>query len=324
MKGHRSFIVSLFTMALIALLCITAFAANNALPFTDVTSDQWYYNEVKRGYESGIINGISETIFNPDGVLNREMFVTMLLRSSGINVQLYQDSDTGFADVPAGRWYSPYIECAKKIGVAEGEGNGKFGLGKPVTREQMAVLAARFSAASGGVSLKQSSNPVPSFSDMDSISKWAVEAVEAMRLSGVFQGDENQRFHPQRASTRAEGVAVIMRLQDAMEDGRRPSIVPENTCLIRLADASGGEPIFYDIQNPKDVNNMIEYINSVQIRSEKALPDHGGWTYRIAFYDKDKHYLAGYIFDTNWIEVDSVRLYTDDNFFSPLLDLTQY
>ena len=41
------------------------------LPFTDVSKDAWYYNDVKAMFFSGMIKGTSETTFDPDKPLTR-------------------------------------------------------------------------------------------------------------------------------------------------------------------------------------------------------------------------------------------------------------
>lgn len=41
------------------------------LPFTDVSNDAWYYNDVKAMYFSGMIKGTSETTFEPNKSLTR-------------------------------------------------------------------------------------------------------------------------------------------------------------------------------------------------------------------------------------------------------------
>lgn len=50
--------------------------------FEDITENDWYYGCIGAAYANGIINGISETAFNPDGSVTCEEAAAMLFRSS--------------------------------------------------------------------------------------------------------------------------------------------------------------------------------------------------------------------------------------------------
>lgn len=42
-------------------------------PFRDVTSDKWYYDDVRYVYEAGVMTGTGETAFSPDAAVTRAM-----------------------------------------------------------------------------------------------------------------------------------------------------------------------------------------------------------------------------------------------------------
>lgn len=50
------------------------------VPFTDVPTSAWYYDAVSWAYNNGIVNGYTDTLFNPNGAVTREQTVTMLYR----------------------------------------------------------------------------------------------------------------------------------------------------------------------------------------------------------------------------------------------------
>ena len=50
-----------------------------------------------------------------------------------------------------------------------------------------------------------------SFLDADSVSSWAVDAVEAMRLTGIFKGAKGY-FNPKKNLTRAEAASLFVNL----------------------------------------------------------------------------------------------------------------
>ena len=73
---------------------------NTGLPFTDVPADSWFYEAVKFGYNEGLFQGVTETLFQPAGSMTRAMFVTTLARMDG--AELDPEAHTAFADVREG------------------------------------------------------------------------------------------------------------------------------------------------------------------------------------------------------------------------------
>ncbi len=60
-------------------------------PFKDVADNDWFNVYVNTAYSYGIVNGVSETEFNPDGEITREEAATMVLRAAklcGMRVDL--------------------------------------------------------------------------------------------------------------------------------------------------------------------------------------------------------------------------------------------
>lgn len=52
------------------------------MPFKDVTKDKWYYDDVKAVYASGLMNGTSETTFDPEKPLTRAEMAAILNRTT--------------------------------------------------------------------------------------------------------------------------------------------------------------------------------------------------------------------------------------------------
>ena len=328
----RKKLLSLLLAALMlaAILPFSALAAPYGLPFKDVPQDAWYYPVVRRAYETGITKGTSPTTFEPNGTVTREMFLVMLFRASNINLALYdeelaalsEDPDAtvyNFSDVPLGKWYSAAVECAADMGVTKGVDETHFGLGQPVTREQMAAMAARFMDARPHAALKPAAAPVRAFADADAVSTWAKDAVEAMRVSGVLQGDSLQRVNPKAHATRAEAAALILRLVDATE---RVSFVPANTAWIRVKSWEKlDQP--HDVKEPADVQKLIRYLDGMPVAAEYGMPGMGGWTYVIDFYDANDQYITGYRFDSNYIDVGRCALVSVLPYLLPLMQMAQ-
>ena len=134
---------TLLTTLLALMLTLSATPLMAAMPFTDVKSSDWFYNQVQFVYDHSIFNGVSETQFAPNAPMTRAMFVTVLGRMSGIDEGYFQD-DSIFNDVQQGEWYAPYIQWAYENNITKGMSADTFGVNEPVTREQMAKFLCTY------------------------------------------------------------------------------------------------------------------------------------------------------------------------------------
>lgn len=184
-----------------------------ANPFKDVLSGAWYCEAVAFVNQRGLFNGTSATTFSPNVSMTRAMFVTVLGRLAKVDPSLY--TSTSFTDVPAGQWYSAYIEWAVQKHIITGYGNGSFGANDALTREQMSVILANYLQAMN-ITLPSAANTTQ-FNDQGQISGWAQNAVQLMQTTGLLQGNEAKLFAPQKTATRAEVATVLMRFVEAME-----------------------------------------------------------------------------------------------------------
>lgn len=112
----------------------------------DNTGDPDHIGIVAR-VNSGIIRVIEGNMYN--SVWHRDMKV------DGPKIRGYccpdfaakaekEDSDMSkFKDVPDGKWYTKPIEKAAELGLMAGISETEFGLGQPVTREQLATVVVK-------------------------------------------------------------------------------------------------------------------------------------------------------------------------------------
>ena len=73
----------------VGLLPSAARAAENAPSFADVPAAAWYADAVQYVYENGLMTGVSESEFAPDGTATRGQIVTILWRLAGSPVVNY-------------------------------------------------------------------------------------------------------------------------------------------------------------------------------------------------------------------------------------------
>ena len=176
------------------------------MDFTDVSTSDWFYENVRYVVDEGIMNGTSDTKFSPNSTLTRGMVVTMLYRVEG---EPYTGSKNTFSDVASGMWYADAVLWAASNGIVEGMGNGKFAPDSPITREQLATILYRYAKnEKGGASY--GSTDLSDFADENKISSYAVDAMKWAVHQGIMQGS-GSRLNPKNTATRAEAAAMFQR-----------------------------------------------------------------------------------------------------------------
>ena len=194
-------------------------ARSSSLPFRDVSSSSWFYDEVVYVYEAGLMDGISSTEFAPNASLTRAEVVTVLYRLDGSPAV---DGGSAFTDVPDGAFYSKPVAWASQNGIVEGVGNHEFLPKKSITREQIATIFYRYYAGYLGNSAPSSS--LSGYTDQGSVSGFAREPMAWAVYSGLIRGinasHEAPRLEPQSTSTRAQVATLIHRLEP--EPGPEP------------------------------------------------------------------------------------------------------
>lgn len=87
----------------------------------------------------GIINGKTETAFDPDATMTRAEFAAIVVRGLGLTPK----ASTIFTDVPANEWYADYIGTANTSGIVTGTSPTTFNPMGTITRQEAATMAAR-------------------------------------------------------------------------------------------------------------------------------------------------------------------------------------
>lgn len=179
---------------------------SGSLPFTDVKADDWFYDDVSFVYEKGLMVGVSDTKFDPNGTATRAMLAAILWRMEG---RPTPSGNVKYSDVTADQWYSDGIAWATEVGIFEGYGDGTFGPNDPITREQLASIFYRYARYKGyDIS---ATGDLAQFTDIDEASAWALDALKWAVGSGLMHGKGSNTLDPTGTSTRAEIAAMLHR-----------------------------------------------------------------------------------------------------------------
>lgn len=180
-------------------------------PFADVAEGAWYYDAVYDCYDRGIMEGVSDDTFDPDGETSRAMVVTMLWRLAG---EPAADGALTFTDVPAGEWYTEAVRWAVGAGVVDGYEDNTFRPSDSATREQLAAILYRY-AQTKGEGFKGMWYFLLDYPDAADVSDWADEAMHWMVMHEIITGttdaDGETVLDPQGTATRAQVAAIMTR-----------------------------------------------------------------------------------------------------------------
>ncbi len=171
--------------------------------FTDVKDSDWFYDAVQFVAQKGITQGISATLFDPQGKVTRAQFITMLCRAYGIE----ERTGDNFSDA-GDTWYTGYLAAAKQLGISNGVGDNMFAPEQEITREQMVTLIYNYVKSISRESIEEWEINLP-YADKDSISSWAIEGVMFGTIKKWVKGKDNNSFVPQGKATRAELAQIF-------------------------------------------------------------------------------------------------------------------
>ena len=180
-------------------------------PFKDISVYSWYYNSVKYSASAGLFIGTETDMFSPEDAMTREMIVTVLWRLAGSPI-VPKNSGTSFIDVSSDSYAYDAIRWASMFNIVEGYGDGTFGYGEPMLREQLVTVLFRFARNYVGVdvSLTDSTN-IFGFSDVLQISQGMSQPFQWAVGAKVIYGTSGTTLDPRGMATRAQVAAVFQR-----------------------------------------------------------------------------------------------------------------
>ena len=183
------------------------FSYADDLPFTDVSDSDWFYDDVARANESGLISGVSETLFAPDQPLTyaeaAKLAAAMHFSERyGGQISVFQDG---------GKWYEPYVQYCSENGIISGADGYEWEA--PATRAgYMSIFANALPDE-----LMPPINDIPdgSIPDVDSFSAEAGGIYKLYR-AGIVQGTgADHRCEPDSGIRRCEVAAILTRMTDS-------------------------------------------------------------------------------------------------------------
>ena len=175
------------------------------LPFPDVTEGDWFYDAVRYAYETGLMDGVGDSLFAPNSETTRAQLVTILYRLAG---QPAVSGDLPFTDVEAGTWYTDAVAWAAENGIVNGTTDTTFAPGDDITREQLVTVLYRY-AESKGYDVSASAD-LSGYPDAGQVQDYAQPAMAWAVAEGIVEGVDGN-LNPTGDATRAQIATILMR-----------------------------------------------------------------------------------------------------------------
>jgi len=187
--------------------------SKNLLPTTyaDITDlNAWYADYVLEATEKGLMEGskneAGENIYRPGDQVTRQEMAVIVSRLMGVNGACYADVAIPYADAASiPEWAAGYVKACYFNGYIQGaavNGVSYYQPQKNITREEVMAIFARLYNLTGSADLS-------GYTDVNSVSPWALNAVKAVVESGLIEGSDN-KLMPKANITRAEIATIVV------------------------------------------------------------------------------------------------------------------
>ena len=175
--------------------------ATTAAQFSDVSTDDWFYQNVMDAVAAGIVSGRGDGTFGPNDRITRRDFAIMVSKLLLDGEDAPEATTTPFSDVSADDYALNAIAYCAENGIISGF-DGEFRPSDNITRQEAASVMKNALELTGTTS--------ELFADDAAIATWAKANVYACKAAGVFNGDDNNNFNPTSTLTRAEAASIMV------------------------------------------------------------------------------------------------------------------
>lgn len=245
----KRFLAAALALAMLLMMVPSAFAASDG--FDDV-SGHWAEDAINRWSGYGVVNGVGDNQFAPNGTLTRAQAAQVFANLLDLEVQA---DISRYTDVPEGSWYHNAIAQCVAAGILTGTGGSTMDPQSPVTREELFVMFAR------ALNIRPQSSSDVTFGDSGEVSGWAQGYINALADRGFVSGVGGGMLAPGEAINRA---SVMSLLDKTISDYA-------NTSGTTVGNASGVVLVVADnVSVAGDVDTLVVYGGSASVTGSQV------------------------------------------------------
>lgn len=177
--------------------------------FGDIVS-HWGQDYIELLASKLIIDGVTDTTFEPERNITRAEFAALVVRSLGLSPET---TGSSFNDITSDAWYAGVVNAAAKAGIVDGYEDGSFRPQAQITREELAAMVVRsFEYAGGEVEVDDAAQTqiLSAWSDASQIVWGHLEVAKAIK-AGLVDGMTDTTLQTYAQATRAQTAAMLQR-----------------------------------------------------------------------------------------------------------------
>jgi len=178
--------------------------------FSDIAT-HWAKNDIELLANKLIVDGATDTQFQPERNITRAEFAALVVRALGLNTSA---TGSNFKDVQASAWYAGVVNAAAKAGLIDGYEDGTFRPNNQINREELAAMVVRalkYAGVKTDVAADKQAQLLGKFQDANSI-VWAKAEIAAAIDAGIVDGMTDVTLAPRDEATRAQSATMLKRL----------------------------------------------------------------------------------------------------------------
>lgn len=171
--------------------------------FADVAKTDWFYNAVAVQQTIGLISGVDETHFAPQGKVTLAQALSIAVRA----YQKYHGVKDSYEPAAGQVWYAGFARLAVQYGIVSSSWSN---YDQPLTRDRLAMIIYNTLPSKELTAI----NSIEAIPDMEA-SDQGYQEILALYNAGILCGnDKLGNFAPTTNVTRAEFAAMFTRLTD--------------------------------------------------------------------------------------------------------------
>ncbi|WP_028553105.1 S-layer homology domain-containing protein [Paenibacillus sp. UNC451MF] len=175
--------------------------------FADVAS-HWSKADVELLANKLVVDGATDTAFQPDRNITRAEFAALVVRSLGLSSAT---ATSNFTDVKSDAWYASTVATAAKAGIIDGYEDKTFRPDAQITREELAAMVIRaMNYADIATNVTDPQSVLSKFKDSNKI-VWAQKEIAAAINAGLINGMTDDTIGSASQATRAQSATMLKR-----------------------------------------------------------------------------------------------------------------
>ena len=243
--------------------------------FVDVSTSDWFYNNVASLYSLGLTNGKGDTEhFAPASNMTVAEVITMAARLRSLHDFGGSEVGASFFWTEGASWYAPYVAYLKYCGVIGSELDARMNL--PATRAEVAHVLANALPAELFEDINADAVTVgyatgSYIRDVNDYTPYREDILSLYRRGILNGADSTGSFFPDSAILRSEAAAVVTRIVDPDLRITLQWVIHEETPVSSLSELVSSDGSFFTAPDPNNQAAIDANIRYMLSRGERTM-----------------------------------------------------